>query len=73
MPLHAQVERLLRDLIREPAYREGRLLPDEVTLARRLGVSRNTVRAGIARLAFDDGISLLTICYALLFLKSCQV
>ena len=53
VPLHAQVEQLLRGLIGEPAYRDGKLLPDEVTLARRLGVSRNTVRAGVARLAFE--------------------
>jgi GntR family transcriptional regulator len=53
VPLHAQVERLLRGLIRAPEYRDGKLLPDEVTLARRLGVSRNTVRAGVARLAYE--------------------
>jgi GntR family transcriptional regulator len=53
VPLHAQVERLLRDLLRRPPYRDGALLPDEVSLARRLGVSRNTVRAGVARLAFE--------------------
>jgi GntR family transcriptional regulator len=53
VPLHAQVERLLRELIRKAEYRDGKLLPDEVTLARQLGVSRNTVRAGVARLAFE--------------------
>jgi GntR family transcriptional regulator len=53
VPLHAQVERLLRDLARRTEYRDGKPLPDEVTLARRLGVSRNTVRAGIARLVFE--------------------
>jgi GntR family transcriptional regulator len=53
VPLHAQVERLLRDLIRRPGYRDGTPLPDEVSFARRLGISRNTVRAGIARLVFE--------------------
>ncbi len=53
VPLHAQVERLLRDLVRRPEYKGGKALPDEVSLARRLGVSRNTVRAGIARLVFE--------------------
>jgi len=53
VPLHAQVEGLLRALIRQAEYRDGKPLPDEVTLARRLGVSRNTVRAGIARLVFE--------------------
>lgn len=50
LPLHAQAEQLLRQLIQEPAYREGELLPDELTLAAQLGVSRGTVRAAIARL-----------------------
>lgn len=53
VPLHAQVESLLRDLIRQPKYQSGEMLPDEVTLARRLGISRNTLRAGISRLAFE--------------------
>ena len=53
VPLHAQVESLLRDLIRRPEYRSGALLPDEVTLARQLGISRNTLRAGIARLTYE--------------------
>ena len=54
VPLHAQVEALLRELIRRPEYRSGAtLLPDEVTLARQLGISRNTLRAGIARLAYE--------------------
>ena len=53
VPLHAQVESLLRDVIRDPRYRGGALLPDEVTLARQLGISRNTLRAGIARLTYE--------------------
>lgn len=50
LPLHAQVERLLRQLIAEPAYRAGATLPDEVGMAKRLGISRNTVRSAIERL-----------------------
>jgi GntR family transcriptional regulator len=53
VPLHAQVESLLRDVIRQPKYQTGQLLPDEVTLARQLGISRNTLRAGIARLSYE--------------------
>jgi len=53
MPLHAQVEELLRALIRQPEYEAGKLLPDEVSLARKLGVSRGTLRAGIARLMYE--------------------
>jgi GntR family transcriptional regulator len=50
VPLHAQVESLLRTMIREPVYRNGKLRPPETELAMRLGISRNTLRAGIGRL-----------------------
>lgn len=53
VPLRAQVEQLMRDLIQRGEYRDGGLLPDEVSLARRLGVSRATVRAGISRLVYE--------------------
>jgi hypothetical protein len=47
MPLHTQAGQLLRDLIRRPEYQSGALLPDEVALAARLGISRGTVRLAI--------------------------
>jgi GntR family transcriptional regulator len=53
LPLHAQAEGLLRELIHRPEYRAGRLLPDEVSLARLLGISRNTLRAPLARLVAE--------------------
>ncbi len=53
IPLHAQVELLLRDLVQRPDYQKGALLPDEVTLAAKLGVSRGTVRSGISKLVFE--------------------
>ena len=53
LPLHAQAERLLRELIRRPDYRDGGLLPDEVSLSRTLGISRNTLRAALGRLAAE--------------------
>lgn len=53
IPLHLQAEQLLRELIRQPEYRRGQYLPNEVTLARQLGISRNTLRAGIARMMFE--------------------
>lgn len=53
VPLRAQVESLLRDLIRQPEYQKGALLPDEVALAARLGVSRGTIRSGISKLVFE--------------------
>jgi GntR family transcriptional regulator len=53
MPLRAQVEQLLRELIQKPEFQNGGLLPDECKLARQLGVSRGTVRSGISKLVFE--------------------
>lgn len=53
MPLRAQVESLLRKLVRQPEYQKGALLPDEIALAAHLGVSRGTVRSGISKLVFE--------------------
>jgi GntR family transcriptional regulator len=53
VPLRAQVEQILRELVLEPAYQKGKLLPDEVKLAAQLGVSRGTIRSGISKLVFE--------------------
>jgi len=53
IPLQAQVERILRELVRQPEYQNGKLLPNEVRLAAQLGVSRGTVRLGISKLVFE--------------------
>jgi len=53
VPLRAQVEKLLRNLALRPEFQKGALLPDEVTLATQLGVSRGTVRSGISKLVFE--------------------
>jgi len=53
IPLRAQVEQLLRELIQKPEFKNGGLLPDECTLASQLGVSRGTVRSGISKLVFE--------------------
>lgn len=53
VPLRAQVEQLLRDLIQQPEYQNDGLLPDECTLAAKLGVSRGTIRSGISKLVFE--------------------
>ena len=50
MPLHARIERELRRMIGLPEYQNGALLPDELTLANRFGVSRGTVRVAFTRL-----------------------
>src|SRR6516162_9370275 len=50
VPLHIQIERLLQDLISHPPYSYGALLPDELTMATQLGVSRGIVRESILKL-----------------------
>jgi len=53
IPLRAQVEQVLRELVQDAKYQKGALLPDEVKLAAQLGVSRGTVRSGISKLVFE--------------------
>lgn len=55
VPLHAQIESYLRSLIKKDEFRNGkRFLPKEVTLAKKLGVSRNTVRQAVNTLVNED-------------------
>ena len=56
VPLHLQIERLLRRLLQSDAFNGGELLPGEVELARSLSVSRNTLRAAMARLEAEGMI-----------------
>ena len=53
VPLHAQVETLIRTMISDPEYRDGKLLPKETDLARRLGVSRSTIRQAMTKLVHE--------------------
>src|SRR5882672_3658763 len=53
VPLRAQVEALLRELVHQSEYAKGGLLPDEIKLAAQLGISRGTVRSGISKLVFE--------------------
>jgi GntR family transcriptional regulator len=53
LPLHAQVESLLRELIQKPDYQKGKLLPPEVELASVLGISRNTIRQATNKLVIE--------------------
>jgi GntR family transcriptional regulator len=53
LPLHAQVEAYLRELITAPEYRAGACIPHEIGLAKRLGISRNTVRTALEALVRD--------------------
>jgi GntR family transcriptional regulator len=53
LPLHLQVESLLRNLLLEKEYQEGKLLPCEVDIANMLGISRNTVRQAFNKLVLE--------------------
>ena len=51
--LHQQAEYQLRKLISDKKYSEGDLFPKEMELAKRWGISRNTLRQAIANLVRD--------------------
>lgn len=53
VPLHYQVEELLRKMIELPEYQEGGFLPKEIDLAKRLGISRNTIRQATNKLEYE--------------------
>lgn len=53
IPLHAQAETLLRKLIAEEDYQNGKVLPNEVELAKKLAISRTTLRQAINKLVFE--------------------
>lgn len=53
VPLHEQAEDLLRKLIESEEYKNGKLLPTEVELAKDLKISRNTLRQAINQLVFE--------------------
>lgn len=39
IPLYLQIENQLRNIIREPEYKKGKMLPNEVDLSKQLGIS----------------------------------
>lgn len=53
IPLHAQVEQLIRELIEQEEYQKGKSLPSEVEISKRLAISRSTVRQAIKKLVFE--------------------
>jgi len=53
IPLHIQTEMLLRDIIAEEEYKNGKTLPNEVDLAKQLAISRTTLRQAINKLVFE--------------------
>lgn len=52
-PLHQQAETYLRQLIENDAFKNGKLLPSEVELAKDLNISRNTLRQAVNKLVFE--------------------
>lgn len=52
-PLHIQAEEVLRELIKSEEYKNGKLLPNEVSLSEQLSISRNTLRQAINKLVFE--------------------
>jgi GntR family transcriptional regulator len=53
IPLHSQVEKLLRQYIDQEAVKPGEMFPREVDLAVEFGMARNTVRQAISKLVKD--------------------
>ena len=53
VPLHIQVEELLRAIIKDPQYASGKLLPNEVDLAKQLAISRTTLRQSLNKLVYE--------------------
>lgn len=51
VPLHAQIEKYLRHLIKDIKYIDGKnFLPKEESLSKKFGVSRNTIRQALNKL-----------------------
>ncbi|MDB4923373.1 GntR family transcriptional regulator [Mucilaginibacter sp.] len=53
IPLHAQAETILRKIIEDEEYQNGKVLPNEVDLAKKLAISRTTLRQAINKLVFE--------------------
>jgi GntR family transcriptional regulator len=53
IPLHLQAEELLRKIIVDPRYADGKFLPNEVDLAKQLAISRTTLRQALNKLVYE--------------------
>jgi GntR family transcriptional regulator len=53
VPLHIQAEELVRQLITDPQYKNGKFLPNEVELSKKLAISRTTLRQALNKLVFE--------------------
>lgn len=52
-PLHIQAEEIIRRLIEEDDYKNGKLLPSETEISEQLNISRNTLRQAINKLVME--------------------
>lgn len=52
-PLHVLAEEAIKQMISLPEYQNGKLLPNEIELARSLHISRNTLRQAINKMVFE--------------------
>lgn len=53
IPLHIQAEELLRKMIKDPQFQNGKLLPNEIDLANQLAISRTTLRQALNKLVYE--------------------
>lgn len=53
IPLHLQAEKVLRAIISDPQYANGKFLPNEVQLAKQLAISRSTLRQALNKLVYE--------------------
>lgn len=51
--LHSIAEEAVKQMICDPEYQNGKLLPNEIDLAKSLNISRNTLRQAINKLVFE--------------------
>lgn len=56
-PLHVLAEEAIKKMIVLPEYQNGKLLPNEIELARSLHISRNTLRQAHNQDGFRRGCS----------------
>ena len=58
LPLHVQVKQALKDRIVRRTWKPGDLVPGDLELCDQFGVSRTTVRQGLAELAYEGWVVL---------------
>ncbi len=53
VPLYLQAEKLLRKMSNSSDYQNGKMFPNEVEMAKELGISRNTLRQATNKLVYE--------------------